>query len=120
MMPTPVSGNRIWRKGGGRTYEVKQHKDDKTQAALTFRHVPPILGPVAVRVVWVRSRRSGDVDNFAVKPVLDILKGVLFGDDADVVEIRAIRSDDPVRRPGVYVWVFAANADDVAAAGWAA
>lgn len=110
-MPQPVSANRIWRHGKGRTFQAKQHTTDKAEAARRFGHLPPLVGPVAVRICWVRARRSGDLDNFSAKPVLDILKGVLFGDDSDVVEIRMLRFEwaESGRAPGVYVWVFAAD-----------
>lgn len=106
VLPIPVSANRIWRNGRGRTYEAAQHKADKAQLALRFGRHGKLTGDVSVRVQWVRERKSGDVDNFAGKPLLDWLKGVLFEDDKQVAELHLSRHDDPTRAPGLYVDVW--------------
>lgn len=106
VLPVPVSANRIWRTGRGRTFEAKQHRDDKAAVALKFGRCGMLTGDVAVRVEWVRERRAGDVDNFAGKPLLDWLKGVLFEDDKQVAELHLSRHDDPTRAPGLYVDVW--------------
>lgn len=108
-IPVPVSGNRIWRHARGRTFQASQHRTDKEQAKLRFGKASAIRGEVAVRVVWVRKTRRGDLDNFGVKPVLDILKGVLFEDDGEVVDLQVVRVDDPTKAPGCYVWVWPAD-----------
>jgi len=104
-MPVPVSGNRIWRHAKGRTFQASQHKTDKEQARLRFGSAGVVRGEVTVTVLWVRKARRGDIDNFGVKPVLDVLKGVLFEDDGQVVALRVIRSDQTDRPAGCYVWV---------------
>lgn len=53
----------------------------------------PLEGPVAVAVAVYRPAKRGDLDN-ALKILLDSLRGYLFRDDAQVVEIQAIRYED--------------------------
>ena len=106
VLPVPVSANRIWRNGRGRTFEAKQHREDKAAVALRFGRCGKLTGDIAVRVEWVRERKSGDVDNFAGKPLLDWLKGVLFEDDKQVAELHLTRHDDPTRAAGLYVDVW--------------
>lgn len=105
MLPVPVSANRIWRVGKGRTYEAKRHADDKLAMAGKFGRVGLLAGDIAVRVEWVRARRSGDLDNFTAKPLLDWLKGVVYADDKQVAELHLRRVDDPTRAAGLYVTV---------------
>ncbi|UOF79578.1 endodeoxyribonuclease rusA [Caudoviricetes sp.] len=116
VIPTPLSANRIWRNGRGRTYEAKQHGSDKSEAVKRWGKSAKVYGDVALRIVWVRPARRGDLDNFAVKPVLDILKGVFFDDDSQVAELQVLRVDDATRAPGVYVWIFPADEPKVEAA----
>lgn len=54
----------------------------------------PIAGPVMVSVTVYRKRRAGDLDNYQ-KVLLDSLKGIAFEDDSQVVEIHALRLEDP-------------------------
>ncbi len=105
-LPVPVSANRIWRNGRGRTYEAAQHRADKDAIAKRFGRCGMLEGEVGVLVEWVRERRAGDVDNFCGKPLLDWLKGVLFADDKQVAELSMKRTDDPTRAPGLYVDVW--------------
>lgn len=48
---------------------------------------------VAVRFVWYRSRRSGDLDK-RIGVLLDALQGVLYDNDSQITEIHARREDD--------------------------
>ena len=45
-------------------------------------------------IVWYRDRRVGDIDN-RIKPLLDALKDVAFGDDAQVQRLTMERIDAP-------------------------
>jgi Holliday junction resolvase RusA-like endonuclease len=49
-------------------------------------------GPLILSVDVYRPRRSGDLDN-TLKAIQDSLKGILWKDDAQIVEIRARRYD---------------------------
>ncbi len=51
-------------------------------------------GPVVVSLRVYRPRRSGDLDN-TMKALLDSLRGICWKDDEQIIEIRAIRFEDP-------------------------
>jgi Holliday junction resolvase RusA-like endonuclease len=55
-----------------------------------------------VSVIWYRAKRQGDVDN-RLKPLLDALKDVAFGDDASVARLAIERIDSPEVRPCMVV-----------------
>lgn len=113
-MPVVASANRIWRRGKTRTYKAENAGADVRAAAVRFGRVSPILEDVAVRIVWVRERRAGDVDN-RVKATLDTLKGIAFRDDDQVARIEVERVDDLTTPAGLYVWVEPITAARVAA-----
>lgn len=92
-IPVPGSGNRMWRKGRGRTYKHAEHAAHCQQAAVRFRHVTPLVGDVAVSIAWYRDRKAGDVDN-RTKTTLDILSGIAYADDKQVADLRVRRVDD--------------------------
>jgi len=105
VIPVTGSGNRMWRKGKGRTYKHAEHAGNCEQAALRFRRVAPLVGDVAVVICWYRAARVGDIDN-RTKTTLDVLKGIAFVDDKQVSELRVVRVDDE-REPArlvVDVW----------------
>lgn len=114
-LPTPERTNAIWRQWKGRTLVSAKHREDKRVAPHRFGAVDPFRGDVAVRLVWVRHRRTGDVDS-RVKAALDLLTAMgVWIDDAQVTDLRVIRSDDPDKAPGLYVWVWPADTTEVAA-----
>jgi Holliday junction resolvase RusA-like endonuclease len=104
VLPVPMSANKSHRRGRFRQYTPEQHRSDKAQAAVRFGSAAQLTGDVAVRIGWVRERKSGDTDN-RKKTTLDILKGVAYADDKQVADARIVRFDDPTMAPGVYVWV---------------
>ena len=108
-LPIPERTNAIWRQWKGRTLVSAKHRQDKATAPGRFGRIEPFRGDVAVRLVWVRERRTGDVDS-RVKAALDLLTamGVWF-DDAQVSELTVLRVDDGAQAPGLYVWVWAAD-----------
>ena len=115
VLPTPERTNAIWRQWKGRTIVSKQHRADKAMAPDRFGRLVPFAQDVAVRLVWVRHRRSGDVDS-RVKAALDLLTVMgVWHDDKQVADLRVIRTDDPDKAPGLYVWVWPADAPEVAA-----
>lgn len=97
-LPEPPSANRYWRVYRGRVVvsaEATRYKALVIVEAMRVRHRP--FGkdvPVAVTLNWFRGKRMGDLDN-RIKVTLDALRGVLYADDKQVVEIHAFRSDDP-------------------------
>lgn len=92
-LPVPGSGNRMWRKGRGRTYKHAEHAAHCQAAAAQFKHVTPLTGDVAVSIAWHRQSKTGDVDN-RTKTTLDILKGIAYDDDKQVADLRVRRFDD--------------------------
>jgi Holliday junction resolvase RusA-like endonuclease len=106
-LPEPPSANVYWRsvviKGRVRVLlssEARQFKKDAEMALRSQRirlSGDPLFefGEITVRIFWHRQRKSGDLDN-RIKPILDCLKGVVFADDKQVVEIHATRSDDKI------------------------
>lgn len=55
--------------------------------------VRPIDGPVSVSFRAYRPRKSGDLDNI-FKAIFDGIKGHVWQDDRQIVEIHAYRDDD--------------------------
>jgi crossover junction endodeoxyribonuclease RusA len=104
-LPTPERTNAIWRQWRGRTIVSARHRHDKATAAGRFGVASPYTGPVAVRLRWVRQRRTGDIDS-RIKAALDLLTHLgVWHDDAQVVDLHVTRHDDPTTPPGLYVWV---------------
>lgn len=68
---------------------------------------PPIEGPVAVTLLWYRSRKSGDLDK-RIGVVLDTLQGAAYKDDKQIVKLTAERYEDP-KNPRVEIIVTALN-----------
>jgi Holliday junction resolvase RusA-like endonuclease len=107
-LPYPPSANAYWRTWKGRilvSAEARKYKQGVRLRALTAG-VRPMSGPVMVALGVYRPRKTGDLDN-TLKVLLDSLCGVAFEDDAQVVELHAIRFDDRAN-PRVSVSVEAA------------
>lgn len=94
-LPYPPGVNHLYAVARGRKILSREGRIYRQRVGwLCMMHkVRPLDGPVVVSVVVYRPRRSGDLDN-ALKSLLDSLKGYLFHDDAQVVEIHARRDDD--------------------------
>jgi Holliday junction resolvase RusA-like endonuclease len=115
VLPIPERTNAMWRQWKGRTLSSAKHRADKATAPGRFGRLEPFRGDVAVRLVWVRQRRAGDVDS-RVKAALDLLTVIgVWMDDAQVADLQVLRVDDPDKAPGLYVWVWAADEPEVAA-----
>jgi Holliday junction resolvase RusA-like endonuclease len=92
-LPIPPSANRYWRLANNRIFVSEDAQLYKSQVALLCGQLEPFSGNVSVKFTVYRARKSGDLDNYA-KVMLDALKGILYPDDAAVVEIHALRDDD--------------------------
>jgi Holliday junction resolvase RusA-like endonuclease len=101
-LPVPGSANRLSRTGKGRVYKPKAEREYQASAGWAMASCPRIPGDVDVSVIWYRARKSGDVDN-RLKPLLDALKDVAFGDDAAVARLAIERIDSPEVRPCMVV-----------------
>lgn len=97
-LPEPPSANRYWRVYRGRAVVSSEAQAYKNGVAMraSVQHLRPFAAGVPVRVVlrWYRAKRMGDLDN-RIKVTLDALKGVLYVDDKQVVEIHATRHESP-------------------------
>lgn len=95
-LPLPPSANRYWRNWRGRmvvSSEARKYKEQAFKALAEQGAVCLGDGPVAILIRVFRKIKSGDLDN-RIKVVLDSLRGVIYQDDKQVVEIHAFRHDD--------------------------
>lgn len=99
-LPYPPSVNAIWRNlvinGRSRTVMSKAGREYRAKAHAAIAEAgieKPLQQPVRVELQVYRPRRIGDLDNTA-KAVLDALKGRIFVDDSQVVELHMHRFDD--------------------------
>lgn len=110
-LPVPPSANRWWRNVNGRmvtSQTAREYKATVRVAVLSKRRyftLPFPKGDVAVSITWTRERKSGDLDK-RLGVALDALQGVMYANDAQVVELHAYRVDGG--EPGVTVTVSAA------------
>lgn len=118
-LPYPVSVNAAYVPiGRGKlvlSAEAKQYKRDAGwEAVIAFRakHDEPLTGELGLSVYLFRPRDSGDIDN-PLKLMHDALNGILWNDDAQIVEehlYKRIDADSP--RVEISVWEVAhADAD---------
>lgn len=77
---------------------VKTDEAKRYQGAVRLRGLQvrarPLEGAVSVSISVFRKARRGDLDGF-LKLILDSLQGVAFENDSQVVELHAMRFDDP-------------------------
>lgn len=93
--PYPPQLNHLHTIARGRkvlSTKGRQYKETVQEICL-YKRVKPIDGPVRVYANFYRPRKSGDLDN-VLKALLDSVKGFLWHDDKQVVEIHAYRFDD--------------------------
>lgn len=65
----------------------------KQQIFIRLREYEPLRGDVAVNFTVFRPTRRGDLDNYT-KVMFDAMKGIIWLDDSQVVEIHSFRDDD--------------------------
>ena len=95
-LPVPPSANRYWRHFGTRVVKSKEAKlyiEGVWQLGTRHRKYRVEGGEVAVRVVWHRKRRSGDLDN-RIKVFLDALAGIAYANDSQIAYQESERIDD--------------------------
>lgn len=103
-LAVPVPVNQYWRVFKKGLILSKAARAYKASAFLGIRLGPPIAGPVALRVVWYRALKSGDLDG-RLKCLLDVLQGRVYANDSQVVEIHAYRREDKANpRVEVEAW----------------
>lgn len=102
VLPEPPSSNRYWRIWRGRAVKSDEAHAYATNVASAFRlqttrdqrATLPLRGPVSVALAWHRGAKRGDLDNRA-KVALDAVKGLLYGDDKQVVRLYMSRHESP-------------------------
>ncbi len=94
-LPYPPSANRYWRYVNNHPTVSEDAKTYRTGAGMVARHqgIAPFTGSVAMYIHLYRPQKSGDLDN-RIKILCDSLKGVVYNDDAQIVEIHAWLHDD--------------------------
>lgn len=95
-LPYPPTANLYWRVYRGRP--VKSNEARAYQQGVRFRaaaaRAKPIAGDVYLRAVLYRPARRGDLDN-TLKVLLDALQGYAYANDNQIVELHAVRLEDP-------------------------
>lgn len=94
-LPMPPSANRYWRKTfQGRVYVSEEAKAYRQEVGLlTLRSPKPLKGQISVTIRFYRARKSGDLDN-RLKILFDVLQGLVYEDDEQIIEIHAFRFDN--------------------------
>ncbi len=114
--PYPPATNRLYRsviKGRGRkamafpikTAAYREYEGEIRRLFLEQKKDPfGIDERVAVTIHVYRPQKSGDLDG-RLKALLDVIKGIAYVDDKQVIEIHAFRHDDKTNpRVTVEVW----------------
>ena len=94
-LPFPPSANRYWRSARGRVYVSEEAKAYKASIRNHYglRKLTPTARPIKLTIDYYRPRKSGDLDN-RIKILGDALQGVIFVNDAQIVDIHARQFDD--------------------------
>ena len=98
-LPYPPQANHLYTIARGRkilSTVGREYKQNVAFECLLLQEIEPLDGDVSVTVTAYRPRKAGDLDN-VLKAVLDSVKGFLWHDDKQVIEIHAYRKDDKLR-----------------------
>lgn len=109
-LPLPPSANRYWRsyarkgKGGGFHAQVVRspEADAYKFEVMSVVDRSPTSEPVSITMRVYNKNKTRDLDN-NIKVLLDALKGLLYDDDVQVVEIHAYKDIDHAN-PRVELW----------------
>jgi crossover junction endodeoxyribonuclease RusA len=110
VLPYPPSVNHYKLRANGVTFLTAAARAYKAECGLMAmaQAGETFTGPVRVTARFYRPRKAGDLDN-RLKVLLDVLNGVVWLDDKQIVEIHAFRHDDK-HNPRVEVEVSEVNA----------
>lgn len=118
-LPEPPSGNRWWRMGRSGRRGAGHHMFKSPEARAYQQAVAAQVGthlrirgeavygpsvPVSVAISWFRARKSGDLDK-RLGVLLDALQKTVYAVDSQIVEIHALRFEDPDGEGRVFVIV---------------
>jgi Holliday junction resolvase RusA-like endonuclease len=93
ILPVPPSANRYWMVANNRIIVTPEASDYKKQVFIQLREYEPLRQNVGVNFTVFRPQRRGDLDNYT-KVMFDALKGLVWLDDSQVIEIHSFREDD--------------------------
>lgn len=94
-LPVPPSANRYWRVANNRIIVSEDAAEYKATIFRQLRDCEPLRGDVAVNFTVFRPWKRGDLDNYT-KVMFDALKGLVWLDDSQVIEIHSFRDDDKI------------------------
>lgn len=94
----PCGVNATYRTGRGRWFKspeaVAYRSALQTVAKRAMRGQPPMTGELEVRLLFAFATRRNDVDS-AVKPTLDALEKITYGNDRQVGSLKVRKVCDP-------------------------
>lgn len=93
VLPVPPNANHYYTIFRGRKILSAEARRWKAGVAGLLYGRKPISGPVSMTLRWYRASKTGDLDG-RIKATQDILTGVLYEDDKQIVELHAYRSED--------------------------
>lgn len=98
VLPIPPLSNqyRQFNRQAGcyyRTKEAEQYRLRTGKYAVANGLWMPSSGPVAFTVHIFRPRKQGDIDGY-LKVLFDVLEGIAYENDKQIVELHAFRHDD--------------------------
>ncbi len=96
ILPLPPSTNDNYEHARGRIVLSDEVRNYRKAVAIIAAHAGcvPYTGPVAIYTHVYRARKAGDLDNYDGKVLWDALNGIMWQDDAQVVERHGWRHDD--------------------------
>ena len=104
--PVPKQSYRAVKGGGYTSPRVKAWQEAvawKAKEAMQWRN--PIEGPVSVRLVFIlKNKRRMDCDNLS-KGTLDGMRGIVYKDDNQIVNLHIIKRIIPKAITGVFIEV---------------
>lgn len=95
-IPVPPSANRYWMVAHNRIIVTPEASSYKQQIFIQLRNYEPLRGDVAVNFTVFRPYKRGDLDNYC-KVMFDAMKGLVWLDDSQVVEMHAFRENDKLK-----------------------
>lgn len=104
-LPIPPSANHCWANvaGVGRVRSTSYRRWSKlAMAEIQAQQSGRVAGKFAVVITAKRTKRARDIDNI-IKPILDLLSGVVTADDGQCERVSAGWTDQG--EDGVLVWV---------------
>lgn len=91
-LPEAPSINTYYRVYGSRVVLSKKGNEFKASVKAAAKEIPVLNGNIEIWILWVRNRKSGDLDNRA-KPIIDALQGIAYENDKQVKKIHLVLTE---------------------------